>query len=200
MTDIIIQEGPNEGGRVNIEGPVRPFPVGQRFLNWYQGDKPEWMMDKYAEYVNVDGDFAYVQKGAHRNKVDLLTRQTNEHRSHDWKGYDEIYPVTATYIYINDIAVGEVSTGGDLLHHLVAVNSRVNKILGSLPIGWFTQENIDSLVGREVAYKGHRGTIKYFILDQFCAIVHIPGFSKDNEYWDDDDIKIEIDYIDWYPS
>jgi len=200
MSDVVITSGPNNGGRVSVGGPVRHFPVDDKFVNWYQGAKPEWMMDEYAEYVNVDGSYAIVQRGAHRNKIDLFTHQTNIHRSHDWKGYDEVTPSTTTDISINDIHFGGVSTTGDLLNHLVAVNHRVNKIMQALPVGWITQENIDSLIGRAVAYKNFRGTVQYFILDQFCAVVNLPGFSKDNDYWDDDNIKIEIDYIDWYPN
>lgn len=200
---VIPAEAVNSGGTYD-DRSTRAVPVEDEWYNWFQGRKPNWMVDDYAEYVVVDEKSpSLMMRGAVRERIDLQTTQTNVRKYHDWKGYDEIVPVTTTKIYINNINIGSYTGhSGDLLKHLIGVDQYIQKVRNALPIGWFTQQSITELVGREITYDNMSGVVEYFILEQGCVVVHVPNWSriKGDEYYDDDRIKTTIwdPKLNWY--
>lgn len=199
--DKTIHDGIHAGAQVTPE-PGKYVLIGrpggsQERRPWHQGRWPMERVDTYAEFVHKEetDEWSVFTERAFRVPVTLTMEQWNERRSNDWKGYDEIEGRVETRISLNNIPCYVVrGWASDLMRHLVEVGRIVDSLLTHPAFGWWTPEEISGLVGRSVYYGSRPATVQPFghVLGEGCIILHVPGYSKVDGYYDDDILKVNI--------
>jgi hypothetical protein len=211
-------EGENQvhkGGEVDKEAK-HAVPVGDSYLPWHQGRKPDWKQDNYAEYVAINPDaddvdketiFSLFSSRANRIKIDMNTTHSNQRRYHDWKGYDDIEPTVVTKLFFNDIQVGNITSWpGDVLRHMLAVHRYIEQLQNHPLFGWFTPAEFEKAVGKQVDYDGYPAVIV-----DVASYIHVGEILIYAPTWPDDGydrggrlrcslIPGEHNKINWYPD
>lgn len=200
---------PIEDGQVHEGGTVNPesshvVPVGDQYYPRHQGTKAPFKQDEYAEYLDVNGSWSLMSRSARRIKVDLQSCFTNDRRYHDWKGYDDIEPTGYTKVFFNDRQVGLVrGYANNILRHLVQVNDYIEEIQALGVFGWWSEEDLQNVVGKQVEYDGYPGVVVE-VLDYIKngqVVVYAPTWPDDG-YDRGGRLRTPITHhkLNWYPD
>lgn len=157
----------------------------------------QWDGERYAEPIigpmkhglpdelNRDGSWTWVQVGpnqfdpgehwsrfeGHIIQVDVELHTHNWRDVNDWKGKDEVRAATEWSIKLNRIPVYSGGYGKDVLETLLIIRSTLQKLLNHSVMHKWTQDEIDSLVGRRVKWRGTPAVITRTALEHEGRII-----------------------------